>query len=364
MRIAYCIHSLNLAGGMERVLSLKASKLAEDYGHDVFIVTASMKGRQPAFPLSPKVKLVDVGVSDRFGPGFFRYGRGLNKVLTRIAPDVTVSLCGNDVYFVPSCDDGSLKLAEFHFSHDKFLLKYGNNPYSRWRTKTLEKALKKFHTLVVLTQADARAWSGILPSVKQIYNPLTFSLSDRSQVSAKRFMAAGRLENQKDYPAMIQAWKKVAERHPDWTLDIFGDGHQKDDIQRLVSSEGLEGEVRLMGRSSDIRSEMLNSSGLLLSSRFEGFPMVLLEASAMGLPMVSFDCHYGPSEIVRTGENGFLVPLGDTDAMAEAICQLIEDVPLRQKLGKGAFESARSFLPERIMNQWDSLFRSLKSDLG
>ena len=364
MRIAYCIHSLNLAGGMERVLSLKASKLADDYGYEVFIVTASMKGRKPAFPLSPKVKLVDVGVSDRFGPGFFRYGRKLGKVLKDISPDVTVSLCGNDVYFVPSSEDGSVKVAEFHFSHDKFLLKYGDSPYARLRTKLLEKALRKFHTIVVLTRADAKVWSGILPSVKQIYNPLTFSLSERSQVSAKRFIAAGRLEKQKDYPSMILAWKKVAEMHPDWTLDIFGDGHQKDDIQRLITSEGLDGKVRLMGRSSDIRSEMLDSSGLLLSSRFEGFPMVLLEAAALGLPMVSFDCHYGPSEIVCTRENGVLVPLGDTDAMAEAVCWIIEDESLRRQLSEGAYESARAFLPEQIMSQWDNLFRNLQSNLG
>lgn len=359
MRIAYCIHSLNLSGGMERVLSLKASRLAEDYGHEVYIVTASMKGRKPAFPLSPKVNLVDVGVSDRFGPGLLTYGRRLDKVLTRISPDVTVSLCGNDVYYVPSCKDGSIKLAEFHFSHDKFMLKYGDGPYARWRTRKLEKALRKFHTLVVLTEADARTWREILPSVKQIYNPLTFSPSDSSPLTSKRFIAAGRLEKQKDYPSMVTAWKKVTERHPDWTLDIFGDGHRKDEIEHMIAYAGLEGKVRLMGRSSDIRGEMLRSSGLLLSSRFEGFPMVLLEAAALGLPMVSFDCHYGPSEIVRTGENGILVPMGDTDAMAEAVCRLIEDEDLRRRLGEGAYASAQAFLPERVMDQWDSLFRSL-----
>ena len=359
MRIAYCIHSLNLSGGMERVLSLKASRLAEDYGHDVHIVTASMKGRTPAFPLSPKVNLVDVGVSDRFGPGFFRYGRKLGDVLGKISPDVTVSLCGNDIYFVPSATDGSVKLAEFHFSHDKFSLKYGEGPYSRLRLRMLTDALKKFDKLVVLTKADASYWNRVLPSVEQIYNPLTFPLSDRSPLSAKRFIAAGRLEKQKDYPSMIHAWKKVAEHHPDWTLDIFGDGRQKDDIQKIISAENLDGKVRLMGRSSDVRSEMLSSSGLLLSSRYEGFPMVLLEASAMGLPMVSFDCHYGPSEIVRTGETGILVPMGDTDALAEAVCQLIENEDLRRHCGEGAYLGARDFLPEHIMDQWDNLFKTL-----
>ncbi|MBQ6253245.1 MAG: glycosyltransferase family 4 protein [Bacteroidales bacterium] len=357
MRIAYCIHSLNLTGGMERVLSVKASRLAEDYGHEVFILSASMKGRKPAFPLSPKVKLVDVGVSDRFGPGvFLSYGRALRKVLKQISPDITVSLCGNDVYFVPSSRDGSVKLAEFHFSHDKFFLKYGDTPYARLRTRMLENALRKFRSLVVLTEADAKAWREVLPSVDQIYNPLTFPLGERSPLTAKRFMAAGRLERQKDYPSMVRAWEKVAARHPDWSLDIFGEGHQKDAVRRLISSRGLEGKVRLMERSSDIRSEMLDSSGLLLSSRFEGFPMVLLEGAAMGLPLVSFDCHHGPSEIVRTGETGILVPPGDTDALADAVIRIIEDEELRRRLGAGAYARAEAFLPERVMDQWNSLF--------
>ena len=111
-----------------------------------------------------------------------------------------------------------------------------------------------------------------------------------------------------------------------------------------------------MERSSDIRSEMLDSSGLLLSSRFEGFPMVLLEGAAMGLPLVSFDCHHGPSEIVRTGETGILVPPGDTDALADAVIRIIEDEELRRRLGAGAYARAEAFLPERVMDQWNSLF--------
>lgn len=361
MRIAYCIHSLNNTGGMERVLSLKASRLAEDYGHEVFIVTASMKGRKPAFPLSPKVNLVDVGVSDRFGPGLLFYGRALRGVLKRISPDITVSLCGNDVYFVPSSKDGSVKLAEYHFSHDKFILKYGDTPYARLRTRMLENALRKFRSLIALTEADAKAWREVLPSVDQIYNPLTFPLGDRSPLTAKRFIAAGRLERQKDFPSMVKAWGKVAEKHPEWTLDIFGEGHEKDNIRRLITSSGLEGRIRLMGRSSDIRAEMLDSSGLLLSSCFEGFPMVLLEAAATGLPLVSFDCHHGPSEIVREGETGILVPLGDTEAMADAVIRIIEDEDFRRRCGAGAWEKARDFLPEHVMDQWNNLFEYYSS---
>ncbi len=358
MRIAYCIHSLNLAGGMERVLSLKASALADDFGHEVYIVTAYLKGRRPAFSLSPAVKIVDIGVSDRFGPGFFIYGRKLRKVLSKIDPDVTVSLCGNDVYFVPSCA-GKIKVAEFHFSHDKFFLKYGNGPVPKIRTRMLENAVKKFDALVVLTKMDASLWENAVPDVRQIYNPLTFSPESPSPLTAKRFMAAGRLESQKNYPAMISAWKTVAERHPDWTLDIFGEGKLKDVLNQMIKAEGLEGKVNLAGRSSDIRAEMMKSSGLLLSSSFEGFPMVLLEACAAGLPMVSFDCHCGPSEIVRTGRTGILVPPGDSQAMGEAVCNLIEDEDLRLRCGKGAFAAAEEFLPRNIMRQWDSLFREL-----
>ena len=222
MILAYCIHSLHSSGGMERVLSLKASSLADMPGYEVHIITARLKGRKPFFSLSEKVTLHDLGVSDHGAGRKFR--RSLENCLKTIGADICISLCGGDVHVLGDLDDGSRKIAEYHFSHDKFFLKYGSNvlgrAYARLRTRKLERSLAKLDALVVLTEEDCKVWSRLLGNVHQIYNPLTFKSEKRAELTSKRFIAAGRLEYQKNYPDMIRAWAIVAKRYPDWKLDI------------------------------------------------------------------------------------------------------------------------------------------------
>lgn len=153
--------------------------------------------------------------------------------------------------------------------------------------------------------------------------------------------------------------EKVAERYPDWTLDIFGNGSLKERLEKQIRDNGLEGKVRLMGSSSDIRSEMLASSCLVMSSAYEGFPMVLLEAIETGLPMVSYDCPKGPAEIIVNDENGYLVKPGDTDGLAEGICKVIGDSDRRTRFGKKAKEKAGEFGIDIIMKQWKALFETI-----
>lgn len=361
MILAYCIHSLHSSGGMERVLSLKASYLAEMPDYEVHIITACLKGRKPFFPLSEKVILHDLGVSDH-GAGQ-KYSRKLEECLKSIKADICISLCGGDVHVLGDLKDGSHKIAEFHFSHDKFMLKYGSNVlgriYARLRTRKLERSLAKLEAFVVLTEEDCRVWKNLLGKVYQIYNPLTFKSDKRSDLANNRFIAAGRLESQKNYPDMIRAWALVARRYPDWHLDIYGSGSEERKLRRMIQSLGIEGCVNLMGRTNDIRSEMMKSSALLLSSRFEGFPMVLLEAQATGLPIVSYSCPCGPSEIVEDGTSGILVPPGDIEGLAEGICVLIGNPELLSNYGKASYEASERFDMDHIMRKWTALFRNI-----
>ena len=355
MRIAYLIHSLHNRGGMERVLGLKAGMLAATPGYEVYIITAHQKGRPDAFPLDPLVKRVDLGISDRFFLAAYR--KALEKCLGEIRPDITVSLCGNDLYVLPDLRDGSRKVAESHFPYDKFILKYGRNPVSVFRTHRLEKAVAAMDAFVVLTKGDAKRWSAAVPGVRQIYNPLTFHSESRSPLTGKRAVCIGRLSPEKNFADAIRAWKLLMQTHADWTLDLFGGGAERPALERLIREEGLEGSVRLRGVSSQIKEELLGSSFLLMSSRYEGFPMTLLEAAACGVPMISYDCPSGPSEIIRDGVNGFLVPCGNVAALADACRRMIEG-PLDQ-MGAAARLTAESFRPEAIIAQWRELFTSL-----
>ncbi len=361
MKIAYCIHSLHLFGGMERVLSIKANYLADVYGYEIHIITADLKGRSPHFYLSGKITLHDAGISEKFMPHIFR--RRLDRILCEIRPDICVAVGGEEAFSLPYCHDGSIKISEFHFSHEKYYMKYGGSffgdLYARFRTHRVERLAAKLDKFIVLTESDKKEWTKTVPNVISIYNPVTFKSDRTASLAAKRCIAIGRLEPQKNFRDLITAWNHVAGRYPDWTLEIYGNGHQKEALEKQIQAEGLTGKVQLMGNSSDIRGRMLESSCLAMSSAYEGFPMVLLEALETGLPMVSYDCPRGPSEIIIDGESGYLVKPGDTEALAGRLCDIIGDGQKRRSFGKRAKESAARFSVENIMAQWKELFEGL-----
>ena len=172
-------------------------------------------------------------------------------------------------------------------------------------------------------------------------------------------MAVGRLDWQKGFDTLIVAWKKVVARYPDWQLDIYGDGPQKEALQRLIAAEGLQQSVFLRGRADDVASAYARHSLFVLSSRYEGFGLVLVEAGICGLPLVSFDCQQGPAEII-TPENGILVrPVGDVAALATAISKLAGDAAMRRAMGQQALKLASQFNLNDIAGQWKDMLCAL-----
>lgn len=361
MRIAYCLHSLHRSGGIERVLTIKANYLAETFGHEVHIVAACLKGRKPAFSLSEKIKVHDLGINDNLP--WSGYASRLDRVLHEIDPDVSIAIGDNSMKALLRCKDRSAKLAEFHFSHEKYLMKYATNPLSRlyaeYRTKSMEKLASRFDKFIVLTESDMLDWKKAISNVTYIYNPQTFVSENAAPLTSRCCIAAGRLEKQKNFKDAVTAWKTVSEKHPDWTLDIYGAGSLENDLKRQIAELSLEGKVRLMGLSSNIRQNMLDSSILLMTSVFEGFPMVLLEAAEVGLPVVSYDCPKGPSDIVDDTKTGFIVKPSDTDALAGAVNRLIEDETLRLEMGRAARAKAEQFRIDKTMQRWNALFEEV-----
>lgn len=364
MRLAYCIHALNLSGGIERVLTTKANYLADVLGHEVHIITARQKGRGEFFPLSGRIIRHDLDANDRIF--LFRYRRRLDSILRQIRPDITITVCDNSLYALTGCSDGSPKVGEFHFSHEKFLMKYGSGPigkvYASLRTSRLERAVRRLDRFVVLTKADKEDWTKVRPDVDQIYNPLPFVSGETSPLTRKRCIAAGRLESQKNFKDLVEAWKTVNGKHPDWTLSIYGDGSLRETLRKQIEESGLTGKVILEGRTNDIRKELLDSSCLVMTSRFEGFPMILLEALETGLPIVSYDCPKGPSEIVTIGANGYLAKVGDTATLAQGICSVIADEELRRRFGKESRSRSENFTLDKTMEKWESLFKGILKD--
>lgn len=376
MKLVYCISATHNSGGMERVLTNKANYLAAR-GYDITVVTTDQRGLPPFFPLDGRIRCVDLGVNYEVNNGKsflnklvhfpfkqWRHRRRLSRVLREIRPDVTVSMFCNDATFLPSIKDGSRKVLEIHFSRFK-RLQYDRKGLWRladvWRNRNEADVVARFDRFVVLTHEDSRYW-GNQPHIAVIPNAQTFACDAPAPLEAKTVVAVGRLTYQKGFDLLLQAWAEVCRRVSGWQLAIVGDGELRSALSAQAESLGLAGCVTFVPATKDVVAVYRDASVLAMSSRYEGFGMVLLEAQTVGLPVVSFACKCGPSEIVNDGVDGYLVAPGDVDAMADRLVRLMQDGALRRRMGARAFANAARFSTDAVMKQWMALFDSLKKD--
>ena len=362
--IAFIIEADYNSGGMERMLTTMANRLTEWF--DITIITAFNEGRESFFTISETVKQVDLGLAqDDYPSGKLRkkaYRERLEAYLVAHRQDVCISLGSLEYGFLSRIKDGSKKVLWFHFALNYDLLtthvssiSLVNRCVGRLRQARRLLCARGYDRVVVLSEADARQWRRFVRHVSVIYNPVTIKPQRVVDYSVRRAMAVGRLDRQKGFDTLIAAWKKVVARYPYWQLDIYGDGPQKEKLQRLIAAEGLQQSVFLRGRADYVASEYASHSLFVLSSRYEGFGLVLVEAGICGLPLVSFDCQQGPAEII-TSENGILVrPVGDSNALATAICKLTGDAALRQNMGQHALGLASRFNLDDIAGQWKKM---------
>lgn len=373
MKILYCIACTCHSGGMERVLTNKANYLAR-HGYEIVVVTTDQRGKQPFFPLEPSIRCIDLGINydENNGKSFLnkllhypfkqcRHKKRLKAVLMTERPDVTVSMFNNDAGFIPGIKDGSAKVLEIHFSKFK-RLQYGRKGLWKladwWRSKQDEKTVRKFDRFVVLTEEDKAYW-GDLPNIMVIPNAISGIPAGTALLENKRVIAVGRYTYQKGFERLVDAWHLLASRFPDWNLVIIGDGEERPLLEQRIRSYGLERQVTLTRPTQEIGKVYQEASILASSSRYEGLPMVLLEAQAFGLPIVAFQCKCGPKDIVSDGINGYLVPEGDTAGMAQRLETLMKNETLRKRMGLKAKESASRFNEETIMKKWMNTFQTL-----
>lgn len=373
MKILYCIAGTLHSGGMERVLANKSNYLVR-HGFEVVIVTTDQYGEPPYFPLDKRIRSIDLGINyeENNGKSFFnkllhypfkqyRHKKRLESVLQAERPDVTVSMFCNDAGFIPRMKDGSKKILEIHFSKFK-RLQYGRKGLWRladvWRSKQDEKTVARFDKFVVLTKEDESYW-GNLHNITVIPNALTFTTSRQALLENKKVVAIGRCTYQKGFERLIEAWRMIAWQFPDWKLDIVGDGEARESLLRQIQTYGLGQQITLVHPTQNIEKIYLDASLLVLSSRYEGLPMVLLEAQSFGLPIVSFRCKCGPADIVTDGENGFLVEEGNIQELAKQMAVVMDNDVLRKQMGAKAKKASLRYREDVVMQQWMTLFRSL-----
>ena len=370
MKVVYCIAGTYNSGGMERVLANKANYLVRK-GYEVVIITTDQRGQSPFFTLDNRISCYDLNVNyeDTNGNSFlsklvyYPFKRQIHRekltcLLQNLKADVVISMFCNDASFLWKIKDGSKKLLEIHFCRYKRLQLDRKGIWrlaDRLRNWLDLKMVRKYDTFVVLTHEDEAYW-GDIPQMAVIPNALSFSSLEQSALINKKMIAVGRYDYQKGFDYLIDAWAIVHNHCPEWSLDIIGEGELRRQLQNRIDRYGLGASIHLKPPTNRIEEEYKNASALVMSSRYEGFGMVLLEAQSMGLPVISFACKCGPRDIIIDGENGFLVPENNVAGLADRILRLIIDDELRQRMGKAAKENSLRFSETLVMDKWEKLF--------
>lgn len=376
MKLIYCTHSTYNPGGMERVLLNKVTYLSRLPGWEVSVVTTDQHQRPPFYPFPEKVRMTDLEInySEDNEKGAWKkitgylckrkeHKRKLTALLLKEKPDIVVSLYPSESSFIPDIKDGSKKVLELHYCKF-FRLQYGRRGLLGWidklRTRQDEQIVRRFDKFVVLTNEDRGYW-GNLPNIEVIPNAAMHVSDAYSDVMNKRVIAVGRLDYQKGFDRLIQAWELVQHtgKFTDWKLDIFGQGEWREMLQQMIDKAELQNTVCLNRPTKQIGEEYVKSDMLVMSSNYEGFPMVMIEAMACGLPVVSFDYKCGPKDIIQSGINGLLVPNGDIQALADAMMKVMEDEAYRKMLSLNARKVVDTYSEQAVMSQWIRLFTSI-----
>ena len=381
MNIVYFYPHLKHAGGIERILTAKANYMADVLGYNVTIITYRQFNGKNYFNLSEDVVQINLDIEDPsifknndykkkdYKKFLFTYKNLIEDFLLKNPQDIAISLFfGKEFNFLPLIKDNSKKILELHFNfqqttliNKKEIIKLKNfqDLKNFYYINKLEKIISMYDKLVVLSKNDLKNWQKKFKNATYIYNFSPIKHTGEVSLNSKSVISVGRLTHQKGFDRLISAWKIVNEKHPDWILNIFGNGELENDLKNQIKSLGLESNINIKSSTKNIANEYLKSSLYVMSSRFEGFPMVLLEASQLGLPCVSFDCNYGPSEIIINEYDGYLVEQENINSFAEKIIFLIDNENIRKNFSIRSIKKMEKFDIEIIMNNWKYLFENM-----
>ena len=360
MRIVYVIEKMSGIGGMERIITDKMNYLVRHTSHEVVMLLLWHDEKPLAYPLDERVKVIrlDVPLQHKlfnFQLSTFNSLHALfafRKTIRQINPDITIYTWVMGAFLAAFSGWKGRSIYEAHRAR--------HTMRHKWIMSRME---KNVDAVVTLTQQDTNDY----PHAKRVVlipNFTSLNVEKPSDCTARHCIAVGRLVDVKDFSRLLDIWKKVSEKHPDWHLDIVGDGEERESLQQKIECLNLSSCVTLHGATNDVVSFYINSSIYLMTSRFEGLGIVLIEAQTCGLPIVSLDCDYGPRHIIEDGVTGRLIPYNDDEAMADAICELIDDQEKRQEMGKEALKASQKYQPDNIMSKWKELIEKTHPHAG
>ena len=379
-KICYCTPALYSAGGVERVVTTKANYFAEHFGYEVTIIVTEGNGDHSFFHLSKKVEVINFGLAfeDLWKKPFLKklllyskkqrlYKKLLKRELLRIKPDITISTLRREVNFINDIQDGSHKIGELHLSRSNYRgIEDGDSSllkrlFSKWWKKDIVSQIRRLDRFVVLTDNAVKDWPE-LDNIKMIPDPLPIDGFIQSRSDTKRIISVGRYSNEKGFDLLLKIWSIVEKESSDWQLDIYGMGDPTPYVKMMDDLSIDQRRCHLRSSLVDVESEYIKSSIFVHPSRSEGFGLVIVEAMACGLPVVSFDCENGPRSIISDGVDGFLVPSFNIRYFADRILMLMKDENLRKHMGEKGRLKSQQYTIDKIALQWRELFDDLMSN--
>lgn len=360
MRIVFVQVGLG-AGGAEKVISVLAEhELAK--GNEVYVLSFANSHKPSYFPYPQGVVLEsppsNAGADPRSKRRFWNYFWWLRRRIVVLRPDVVVSFLTKTNVLVLAATRG-LKVPVVISERNNPLRQHANGIWPM----LIRLLGRRARSIVMQTDAALAALpSELRGRATVIPNPAVIPAGlERSPGDGSRLVAVGRLERQKGFDLLIQAFHRARIARPGLTLSIFGEGPERSSLEQQIHRLGISDRVALLGVTGKPCAWVEHGDIFVLSSRFEGFPNVLIEALSAGFPSVAFDCPWGPSSIIVDGRNGILVPAEDVDAMAAGIVQLAGDAALRERYSLAARTSMDRFSPRVVFGQWDQVLTAATS---
>lgn len=380
INILYCIPALYNAGGMERILTEKANYLANQPDFKIHVLTTDQKNKDVFYELSQKIAVrhLNLDFDQYFDYTLInkylsikklqkKYKRILEEYCLANEINIIVSLGGKELDFLYKLNTPCTKICELHFSievREQFMLARGktlkNRLIGKFRTYQMKRQTKCLDKLIVLTKSDEEKLKQTHKNVVQIYNFSSFEKNDKVLLHKKNIVAVGKLDPQKGFDLLIDSCKNI-ENWNNWVLHIYGEGPDKTFLEKKVKDNNLQDHIFFMGVNTSMEMVYINSSLFVLSSRYEGFPMVLLEAISFGIPLVSFDCETGPKEIIKNNDCGLLVENGQIRKLGKAIEYMINNQVILEEKSLKAFTKSNEFSKDKIMREWIQLFKNFKA---
>lgn len=362
MKIAFLIPSLG-AGGAERVMTHMANYWAQK-NNSVIIFT--LEPEASFYPLASGIQHIPLGErlptnALQKGRYLLQQGQNLRRHLRQQQPQVLIAFLDIAIF---------MALVATRFLRVKVIVSERSNPYVRKTNPMLQSfnhlLYHRADRLVLQTQRIADTFPRLRRKITVIPNPLPpphYQISDESYAASlerKTVVCIGRLTALKQYDKVLRAFHQFSQNKVGWKLILLGEGEERENLEQLRAQLHLDEAISLPGNTGNPQEVLKEASVFMLSSRFEGFPNALCEAMAVGLPSIATRCPYGPEEIIEHQHNGWLVPVDDPIAWAEALETVTSDISLYQKLGKEAKKVVSTYSIERIMQQWNQVIYDIK----